>query len=257
MKTGTLLVFLVSISLLAYAQSKKPAKKSATVDGPEVPYLRVIAAKCKELQKLGRVAQGFDCSMIIGRYGWHGGYSRGAVDGAFEVKSGMGYFGTYEFYQPAFEQAKKGWWGFHGTVIEGNDELWIADNSISEWCGTSAVVGDLAPGQSSIITFGAVTSSQQCGHDPYPIVFDSSVIGRSIDSMNMAYVDKDGKYRNDWFSAKVVAIIDGKDLKLDRRASHHAEQFKMSIPPDNYVEMCDCINNFGPQLVDGQPVVLP
>lgn len=179
---------------------------SAQSNESQKPYLKVIDAKCHELMKLGRVAPSFDCAELIGKYGWRSDKNDGS-------------FGTYEFYQPAFDQAKRGWWGIHGTVLEGSDELWIKDNFVGAW------------------GFSDGTS----GHDPYPILFDFSVIGRTVGPMNMSYF-KDGKYVSETFTATVVAIIDGgANLKLDKRAPHHAEQWRMSIRPLDYVEMCNCI----------------
>lgn len=188
--------------------------KTNAMQRPEAAYLKVIKVKCGELIKLGRVPGDFgECPQIIGQYHWH------------SHENGSGYFGTYEFYQPAFEQAKRGWW-FHGMVIEGSDELWNKDKDYN---------------------------ANEKG-----VRFDDSVIGRSIGKMNMSYMSKEGEYTNGWFTAKVVAVINnGKDLKLDRRAPHHAEQFGMALLPDDYTDMCACTNNFSPQFVDGHPVVEP
>lgn len=218
MKTFCLAVLLTLLCCtIAFSQVKRK-----TSEAPETPYLRVIDAKCKELAKIGRVGKGFDCAELIGQYEWHGDQNR--------------YFGTYSFYKPAFEQAKRGWWGLHGKVIEGSDELWVEDNSISSWCGAT---------------------SSNCGRD-YPIKFDQTVIGRTISTMFMDWADPSGKFQGGEFQAKVIAIIDGgANLKLDKRAPHHAEQWNMSIAPDDYQDMCQCTNNFGPYFVNGQPVVQP
>lgn len=237
MRKALLSGFIAIATLCACAQSKRPQLS----EGPEAPYLKVIDAKCKELAKLGHVPKHFnDCASLIGQYQWHG--------------NGSGYFGTYEFYPLAFEQAKRGWWGFHGTVIEGGDELWVEDNTVNEWCTSSGSIGTLQPGESASISVGG--SNSTCGHDPYPIVFDSSVIGRTISHMSWVYVDNKGKYVHGDFGAKIIAIIDnGKNLKLSSRAPHHADQWNMSIRPEDYVDMCDCTNNFHPPFVDGHPVV--
>ena len=36
---------------------------------------------------------------------------------------------------------------------------------------------------------------------------------------------------------------------------HHAEQWLMSIPPPDYLDMCECVNNFSPPFVNGVPVL--
>jgi hypothetical protein len=200
---AALLIAAVAVYTRSYSQTKH-----ARSEGPEASYLRVIDAHCKDLVKLGRVPKGFaNCYSIIGQYHWHA--------------KGGGYFGTYEFYQPAFEQARLSWY-FHGKVIENSNSLWVED-------------------------FDYDAQSQG-------ILFDDSVIGRTVGPMSMTYMSDD-KVISEIFTAKVVAVTEnGRSLKLDRRAPHHAEQWGMAILPNDYVDMCKC-HRGGPVFVDGKPVL--
>lgn len=138
---------------------------------------------------------------------------------------GNGYFGAYSFSQAAFEQAKRGWF-LHGQVVEGSNELWPQD----DWDDASQA---------------------------HQIKFDKTIIGYTLPGMNMSWVEND-KFMNGWFTAKVVDVKDnGHTLVLDKRAPHHAEQWHMEIVPGDWQNMCNCINNFGPPFVDGQPQVQP
>jgi hypothetical protein len=174
--------------------------------------LKIIEAHKQELVKLGRMSNDFGMAeIILGRYDWHG--------------DGPGYFGAYSFYQPAFEQAKRGWF-LHGEVLEGSNELWPHD----DWD---------TKGQSHIIHF------------------DESIIGYTLPEMYMSWF-KDGKYTGAWFTAKIIGIAeDGHIAILDRRAPHHAEQWQMQIVPNDWQDMCACTDNFGPKFENGNLVVEP
>ena len=169
--------------------------------------LKIIDQHKALLVKSGRMAQGFGMAeLVLGQYAWHG--------------DGSGYFGAYSFYQPAFEQAKRGWFLAHGYVIEGNNELWVDDDNIK---------------------------------------FDDTVKGRSVNLAMFWY--ENVKHKDARFQAKIIGLPPEKDcahcLLLDKRAPHYAEQYQVQILPEDWVNMCSCINNFGPKFADGHPVVEP
>lgn len=171
-----------------------------------------IKAHAKLLVASGHMTNDYvnrmDTPGILGRYAWHG--------------DGSGYFGAYSFYEPAFEQAKHGWF-LHGTVLEGSDEFWPED----DWDD----------------------DKQQGG-----IVFDQSIIGYTLPQMYMAWV-QDGKHQGGEFTAKIIGIKDnGHTLLLDKRAPHHAEQWGMAIVPADWKDMCEC-HSPGPTFVNNRPVV--
>jgi hypothetical protein len=164
-----------------------------------------IEAHAKMLVALGHMSNDYvnrvETATILGRYAWHG--------------NGSGYFGAYSFYEPAFEQAKKGWF-LHGEVLEGSNELWTGDDGIK---------------------------------------FDSAAIGLTIQGMNMSWFANGKYTSAWFTAKIVGIKDDDKTAILDKRAPHHAEQWGMQIVPKDWRDMCECTNNFHPPFVDGHPVV--
>lgn len=212
----TVIVALLVLVGMAACQSKsqsKPKFSSETYINSEQAKIKLHA---KELVKSGHMTSDFiersDLSSILGRYAWYG--------------DDKGYFGAYSFYEPAFEQAKRGWF-LHGEVLQGSNELWPQD----DWSGE---------------------------RQAYEIKFDKSAIGYKLPPMNMSWF-KDGKYTSDSFTATIIGFSeDGHIAILDKRAPHHAEQWGMSIVPADWQDMCACTNVSGQlQFVDGHPVAEP
>lgn len=146
---------------------------------------------------------------LLGQYNWHGGATGG-------------YFGAYSYYEPAFQQARRGWF-MHGEVLEGNNEFWPED----DW-----------------------DSDKQASE----IKFDASIIGYQLPRMSMAWA-KDGKVIYGDFTAKIVGVKEnGHTLILDKYAPHQAEQWGMEIVPPGWQDLCNCTNNFHPAFINGGPV---
>ena len=172
-----------------------------------------INQHAKMLVKMGHMsssaANQADASTILGRYAWHG--------------NGEGYFGAYSFYQPAFEQAKRGWF-LNGEVLEGSNELWPQD----DWDNAT---------------------------QSHEIKFDQSAIGLKVSGMWMSWYEN-GEYKGEYFTAKIVGIKnDGSTAILDKRAPHYARQSGMQIVPADWQDLCACTTNFSPRFVDGHPVM--
>lgn len=167
---------------------------------------KIIDQHKDELVVLGRMSKDYSSMYVdlaLARYGWHG--------------DGDGYFGAYSFYQPAFEQAKRGWFLSQGHVIEGNDELWSDEN----------------------------------------LKFDDTVKGRTV-TLYMSWREK-GEFKNSYFKATIIGFPPKEHcsncLLLDKSAPHYAEMAQIQILPDDWVDMCACTNNSGPEFQNGQPVV--
>lgn len=148
-----------------------------------------IEAHKAELVKLGHMDEDFRMAeTVIGHYEWHG--------------NGGGYFGAYSFYEPAFEQAKRGWF-LHGEVLEGSNELWT-------------------PGRS--------------------IHFDQSAIGLKVQRLSMSWFEKGSFRNQWFNAKIVGIKEDGQTAILDKHAPHHAEQWGLQIVPDDWKDMCGCNN---------------
>jgi hypothetical protein len=172
------------------------------------------------LVKAGRVTDPdhFPAELYLANYAWH--------------THGDGMFGTYTFYQPAFEQAKK-LYVIHGEMLAGTDIL--VDTSWGE-CIEEKYGGCI------------IGSSDGYASPRKPGAFDAAVVGYFVGTLTycMKYgahyehcgdLDGDAGFTE---PAKVVEFIDGGHVRLDHKAKYDAEMYGLVIAPPDYVDMCEC-----------------
>lgn len=122
-----------------------------------------------------------------------------------------GSFGAYSFYEPAFEQATRSWW-INGVMHAGSDLLIAVNRNVEFIRKCRGVWAD-----------SAGHSGQDC--DP-PM---HSPVGYKVGVM---YDGSKG--------AKVIEVVNGHTLRLDKKSLGEALKFDLEILPPDYVDMCAC-----------------
>lgn len=123
-------------------------------------------------------------------------------------KSG-GYFGAYSFSQEAFEQAMRSWKVGRAQIAEGSDIL---------------------------VNVGRGG-------------FDKSAVGYSVGYMTYCSLHGGVLHHCEepgFPGARVIEFIDSTHLRLDKKAKWDAEFYGLQVTPPDYMDMCNCTNNFSP-----------
>lgn len=187
---------------------------------------KLIENHKKALIDAGRITDPshFFVELYLARYGWF----NGICDEDKYEKASPCSFGSYVFYQPAYEQAKK-IFVIHGT-IDANTDILI-DDSYQKYI----------PDKNGLILLGSTDGSHSSIGNG---AFDNSIIGYNV--QNLSYCEKYGNHlkycegEDNLSGAKVIEFIDKGHVRIDKIAKHDAAMYGLVIMPDDYKDMCQC-----------------